>query len=387
MNNNILGKRVFMVNPAKFLCGCLILLTNALLMPFAHSGEPIIIGQSAAMTGPAAMLGSEMARGMNAYFNQVNNNGGVNGHVIKLISMDDGYEPVRTIQNTNKLINEEKVVALIGYVGTPTSAAIFPQIKASGLPFIGAYTGANSLRDGKISTIYNIRASYSDEALKIVKEINGMGLHTVGIVYQKDAFGAAGLEAMQAAVAKYPDMKIVWTETVDRNSEQVLAAAEKIRANKVDTVFVVTAYKTESALLIKARKEGYLGLISTLSFVGTEPLALLSGPAARGVIVPAVIPSPHSETTSLCREYHRAIQEDSKSSTYSYASMEGYIAAKVFVEAVKNIKGAITADAINKALSKLQVDLGGFVVDFKNSNNGSTWVETTIIADNGKIKR
>jgi len=113
------------------------------LLPFrCIAADTIVVGQSAALTGPASMLGTEMARGMNAYFNQVNSRGGVNGHLIKLITLDDGYEPDRTVKNTRILINDDKVVALIGYVGTPTSVAVLPTVEAADIPFIGAYTGA-----------------------------------------------------------------------------------------------------------------------------------------------------------------------------------------------------------------------------------------------------
>ena len=351
------------------------------------AAEPIIVGQSAALTGPASLLGTEMARGMNAYFNQVNDHGGVNGRLIKLITLDDGYEPERTVQNTKTLINENKVVALVGYVGTPTSLAAIPIIKTAGIPFVGAYTGAGSLRDGKYENIFNIRASYNDEALSIAKEIDGMGLRTMGIVYQKDAFGDAGLSAMKSALSKHPDIKVVWTETVERNSVNVDAAIAKITSGHVDSVFVVSAYKTESALITKARSSGYLGLFTTLSFVGTEPLAQLAGAAARGVVVPAVMPSPHSEPILLSSEYHKAMSLGVSSPVFSYASMEGYVGARVFVEAVTRINGKVNPESINASMHNLRLDLSGFSLDFTQSNTASKWVETTVIGANGKISR
>jgi len=359
------------------------------LLPFrCIAADTIVVGQSAALTGPASMLGTEMARGMNAYFNQVNSRGGVNGHLIKLITLDDGYEPDRTVKNTRILINDDKVVALIGYVGTPTSVAVLPTVEAADIPFIGAYTGAESLRNGKHENVFNIRASYNDEALRIAKEIDGMGLHTMGIVYQKDAFGDAGLSAMKAALAKYPDIKVVWTETVERNSMDVAAAISKITtAGHVDSVFIVSAYKTESELITKARSAGYLGIFTTLSFVGTEPLAQLAGAAARGVVVPAVMPSPHSEPILLSTEYRRDLSAGVAKPTYSYASMEGYVAARVFVEAVKRINGKVNSASINAAIRGMRIDLGGFSVDFSTSNNASKWVETTVIGANGRIMR
>ncbi|MET3109400.1 branched-chain amino acid transport system substrate-binding protein [Oxalobacteraceae bacterium GrIS 2.11] len=367
------------------IASCALLLSLCTLVSVA--AEPIVVGQSAALTGPANMLGTEMARGMNAYFNQVNEHGGVNGRPIKLITLDDGYEPDRTVQNTKTLINDDKVVALVGYVGTPTSVASMPTVAAAGIPFIGAYTGADSLRDGKFGNVFNIRASYNDEALRITKEIDGMGLRTMGIVIQKDAFGDAGLHAITAALQQHPDIKVLWTETVERNSVDVDAAIAKIRSGHVDSVYIVSAYKTESALITKARAAGFVGIFTTLSFVGTEPLAQLAGASARGVVVPAVMPSPHSEPMSLSSEYRKAISAGVANPSYSYASMEGYVAARVFVEALRRINGKITPDSITASMHNLRIDLGGFLVDFTQSNNASKWVETTIIGVNGKILR
>jgi ABC-type branched-subunit amino acid transport system substrate-binding protein len=358
-----------------------------LVLGTCQASEQIVLGQSAALTGPASMLGTEMARGMNAYFNQVNEHGGVNGRTIKLITLDDGYEPDRTAKNTEKLINEDKVVALIGFVGTPTSLAALPAAKAAGLPFIGAYTGADSLRDGKFDNIFNIRASYNDEALRIAKEIDGMGLYKMGIVYQDDAFGQAGLRAMQAALAKHPNLKLVWTEAVERNSVKVDAAVAKITANHVDSVFVVSAYKTTGELLLKARGRGYVGMFTTLSFVGAEPLAQVAGSAAQGVLVPAVMPSPHSEPTKLSSEYRHALSAGAANPHFSYASMEGFVAAKVLVEALRKINGKVTPEAIDSAMQSLHLDLGGFSVDFPKSRNTPQWVESTMIGAGGKITR
>ena len=369
----------------KWLCILPPALSILLFSLATQAADPIVLGQSAALTGPSSQLGSEMARGMNAYFNQVNEHGGINGRLIKLITLDDGYEPERTIKNTQQLIITDKVVALVGYVGTPTSIAVLPSVRSAGLPFIGAYTGADSLRDGKYDNVFNIRASYNDEALKITQEIDGMGLHTMGIVYQKDAFGDAGMHAMQAALAKHPNLKVIWTETVERNSMKVDAAIAKITSQHVDSIFVVSAYKTESELLIKARNAGYLGLFTTLSFVGTEPLAQLAGSAARGVVVPAVMPSPHVGVMAISSEYRHAISIGTNAPTYTYASMEGYLAAKVTVEAIKRITGKVTPEAISASLHNLKLDVGGFTVDFSRSNNASQWVETTIIGAGGKI--
>ena len=151
------------------------------------SGDVILIGQSAALSGPAEELGKEMKAGAEAYFKVVNDAGGINGRKIKLISLDDGYEPDRAKANTQKLIVEEKVLALFGYVGTPTSNAALPIFTEAKVPFIGAFTGAQSLREPFNRYIFNVRASYFDETEEIVRHLTQQGVTKISVFYQNDA--------------------------------------------------------------------------------------------------------------------------------------------------------------------------------------------------------
>src|SRR5206468_7782793 len=125
---------------------------------FAEDGvtaDTITFGQAAVLEGPASALGLGMQLGLNAAFNEVNAKGGVHGRKIKLISVNDGYEPDRAIAATKKLIEEDKVFALVGAVGTPTSAAAQPIATAAKVPFVGAFTGAGFLRNSKLDNVIN----------------------------------------------------------------------------------------------------------------------------------------------------------------------------------------------------------------------------------------
>jgi ABC-type branched-subunit amino acid transport system substrate-binding protein len=150
----------------------------------------ILIGQSAAFSGPASELGNEMRAGALAYFQMVNAAGGVNGRKIEMRSLDDGYEPDRAAANTKKLI-DSGVFLLFGYVGTPTSNASKPIFTAAKVPFVGAFTGAESLRNPLNRYIFNIRASYFDETDKIVGQMTGQTLDKIAVFYQNDDYGKA----------------------------------------------------------------------------------------------------------------------------------------------------------------------------------------------------
>src|SRR5690348_14039027 len=166
------------------------------------SDNEIVLGQSAALTGPAAQLGKDMRDGAVLYFEHVNSHGGVNGRRVVLKSLDDGYEGKRAAENTKKLINDERVFALFGYVGTPTSAASMPIFTQAKVPFVGAFTGAELLRNPVNPFVFNVRASYFDETEAIVNHLTAMSIDKIAIFYQDDAYGQAGLAGVERALKK-----------------------------------------------------------------------------------------------------------------------------------------------------------------------------------------
>jgi len=177
-----------------------------ILAASADSGvfdDRIVFGQSAALKGPAAALGLGMRDGILAAFHEANAAGGVHGRKLDLISYNDGYEPEMAIANTKRLIDEDKVFALIGEVGTPTSKAVQPITTEQGVPFIGPFTGADFLRDPSLTNVVNIRASYRQETEAWIEHLTtDLGLSRIAILYQDDSFGRAGLEGVKLALEK-----------------------------------------------------------------------------------------------------------------------------------------------------------------------------------------
>lgn len=180
----------------------------------------IRVGQFAAQTGPAAELCKRMQVGMLAQFNAVNAAGGISGRTIRLISRDDGYEPAKAIAAVKALIEEDKVFALVGSVGTPTNLAAVPAINAAGIPLIGPFTGAQGLREPLNRNLFHVRASYFDETERIVQHLTTLGLTKIAVFYQNDSYGKAGLEGVLRALAKR-NLKPTASVTVERNSVDV----------------------------------------------------------------------------------------------------------------------------------------------------------------------
>lgn len=363
-------------------------ITSSILVSTVHAqgvtADTITIGQSAALSGPAAELGREMKIGAEAYFNYINQNGGVNGRKIKLISIDDGYEPERAKANTIKLITEDKVLALFGYVGTPTSNASLSIFTEAKVPFIGAFTGAQSLRDPLNRYVFNVRASYFDETEEIVGHLVRQGVKQIAVFYQNDAYGNAGLTGMERAMKKR-NMEIIATATVERNSVDVAAAVKTLSKTNPAAVVMISAYKSCGAFIKEMKKANSFPQFWNVSFVGSRALANELGDEGRGVQISQVVPFPWESGIPVVRDYQKKIGGDENA---SFTSFEGYIAARVLVEGLKKAGKNLSRESLRDSLSNLgTLDLGGFKVTYSPTNhNGSSYVDLTIISKNKKFK-
>ena len=356
-----------------------------LALPAWAQSSRIVLGQSAAFSGPAAQLGIQMHAGAKIYFDSLNAAGGVGGRQIELRQLDDGYEPDRCKANTEKFIKDD-VFALFAYVGTPTSLAALPLVNEKAVPFFGPFTGAEALRDPFSKNVFHVRASYFDETELIVKQLTSLDLKKVAVFYQNDAYGKAGLLGVQRAL-KSRNLTPVAASTVERNSSDVAKAVKEIVAARPDSVVQISAYKSCAAFIREARKAGYGGTFYNVSFVGTQALADELGKEALGVIVSQVMPFPFSTTTPISREYLDAVKRAGGDNKPNYSSMEGYIAAKVFAEGLKR-SGRIARDALVSGLESIQKwDLGGFSVGFGSHDHvASRFVDLSMLTEDGKVR-
>jgi ABC-type branched-subunit amino acid transport system substrate-binding protein len=349
--------------------------------------DAIVLGQSVALTGPAAALGIEMRTGAKAYFDFVNARGGVHGRKVELRTLDDGYEPSRTAPNTKKLIEEDRVFALFGYVGTPTAAAALPIFTQARVPFFGAFTGAELLREPFNPYIFNVRASYYDETEKIVEQLVSTGSKNIAVFYQDDAYGQAGLKGVERAMTRR-NLKTSALGTVERNTIKVEGAVQSIQAAGPDAVVMISAYKSCGEFIRQMKRAGSAAQFYNVSFVGSKALAEDLGKDGVGVAISQVMPFPWGASVPVVKEYqqlmHKAGQKE-----FNFSAVEGYVAAKVFVEGLRRAGRDLTREKLIAALEKMQdVDIGGFYVSFSPKNhNASKFVDLTIIARDGKFLR
>ena len=351
------------------------------------SDREILVGQFAAQTGPAAELGKRMQLAMLAHFNAVNAAGGVNGRSIKLISRDDGYEPEKAAAAVKALIEEDKVFALVGSVGTPTTLAAMPAINAAGIPLIGPFTGAQALREPFNRNLFHVRASYFDETERIVQHLSTLGIKKIAVFYQNDSYGKAGLEGVTRALTKR-NLTAAAAVTVERNSVNVAAAWVELQKAAPEAIVQISAYKSCAALIRLARSKGYGGQFFNVSFVGSTALSAELGETGVGVTISQVVPFPYTPTSAIVREYQQRMTE-SGNKDFDFSSMEGFLAAKIFVEGVRRAGKTLTRESLITGLESMrEVNLGGYMVNYSPKNHeASRYTELTIIGRGGKFIR
>ncbi|MDY0030012.1 MAG: ABC transporter substrate-binding protein [Pseudobdellovibrionaceae bacterium] len=352
---------------SSLLLSILLLAPTLSLDAHAESGvtdTEITLGISNAQSGPAGAIGTGVSAGINVYFDKINAAGGVKGHTLKVIQTDDMYEPAQAIANTQKLLDDDKVFALIGYVGTPTAKAVTPNISREKAPFIAPFTGAGFLRSPVLPTVFNLRSSYNDEMEAIVKQlVDAKGLKNIALFKQNDSYGQAGESGLSEALGKR-DLSISSVGSYERNTIDVADALAALKDAKPDAVIMVGAYKACAEFLKEAKAAGFSPIFVNISFVGTAALAKEAGEAGEGSFVSQVMPNPFTSDLEIVKQFQEDMTKAGKADMIDYTSLEGYVQAAMFTMALGNIEGDVTRGKIVEALDKLDIDLGGLKLKF-----------------------
>jgi branched-chain amino acid transport system substrate-binding protein len=349
--------------------------------------DKILFGQVAALNGPAQALGQGMREGILAAFEEINRAGGVNGRKLELKSIDDSYEPEKTIEATTKAIKEDRVFALLGAVGTPTSKAGQPIATAAKVPFIGPFTGAEFLRNPFNRYVVNIRSSYFQETEAWIEHLtNDLGITRIAILYQDDAFGLAGLAGVKKAMAKR-NMSLVGEGTFKRNTTAIKSALLEIMKGQPQAVVTVGPYKPIAEFIKLARQLKVDAAFVAISFVGSDSLAQELGNQGAGVIVSQVVPFPGDNSLPVVTSYQAALTAVNPNSKPGFVSIEGYLVGQLVVEALKRIQGDPTREAFLDAIETSTFKLGGVNLTFSaTQNQGSNQVYFTVLQADGSFK-
>jgi ABC-type branched-subunit amino acid transport system substrate-binding protein len=365
-----------------------------LVFPFVLSAQegggkpPIYLGQSCALTGPAMNLGVELRAGLRAALAESNRQGGIDGREVILLSADDGYEPYRAVENTQRLIEQEDVFLMIGAVGTPTSEAVIALTEKKKIPFFAPYSGAELLRNPFRKYVVNIRGSYYQEMEKVVAYyVEKLGLERLACFHQNDSFGRDGLHGAEMALAKR-GLKLVSTGTYERNTVAVLGGMNDIFEGNPQAVLLVGTYAA-CAEFIKLSKlrHGKNIHFSNISFVGSSILKESLGAAGENVIISQVVPFPWDNSIPLVREYAVAMQTYQHDTPLGFTSLEGYIAGRLFSAIAREVRGELTRESFIETMAEVgRFDLAGVVMEFgPDDHQGLDQVELTAIYPEFKV--
>ena len=370
------------------------MLVLTLLSREARCGETgvnpdrILFGQVAALEGPSSALGQGMRQGILAAFAEVNAKGGVHGRKLELISRDDGYDPDRSIEATIKLIQEDRVFALIGAVGTPTTASAVPITHDWNVPFIAPFTGAAFLRAPELSNVVNIRASYKAEAEAWIEHLTkDLHLSRIAIFYQDDAFGRDGLAGVKLALEKR-HLELASEGTFERNTSAVGAALRALRRAEPEAVIMVGPYGPCAEFIKRAHKSNFYPIFANISFVGASTLAQELGPEGKGVLVSEVVPFPWDRSVPVVADYLDAEKAFNPRLQPDFISLEGYLAGRL-VAAVLELAGPepTRAEWLRLINDIGRFDIGGDIMTFgSKAQDSPPKVFLTVIQADGSFR-
>lgn len=321
----------------------------------------IVLGMSTVLSGPAADLGNDMRVGVMAGFERANRSGGVKGKRLRLVALDDGYEPARTAPNMRRLLEQEKVLGVIGNVGTPTAIAALPIVRERKTLFFAPFTGAGALRqDPPDRYVINYRASYAEETGAMIDALVGSGAvkaEEIAFLTQRDGYGDAGFGGAVAALKRHglKDCSQIQHVRYERNTLAVEhALATLLYAEREPrAVIMVGAYAPCAKFIKLAEEAGLKSAFLNVSFVGSESLAENLGNSSARVIVTQVVPYPMDGEVAMAREYQADLAALDPAAAPRFGSFEGYIAARILIRALETMPWAPTREGVIASLEAL----------------------------------
>jgi ABC-type branched-subunit amino acid transport system substrate-binding protein len=363
--------------------------TFALVASGAAGAANIVVGQVAPLSGLEAAQGRAYGVGMQLYFNNVNKAGGAGGHTFTLVRKDDGGRPEDTVALTKTLLAEDKPTILAGYFGSRN----INDLVASGLlekekiALVGYRTA--EIRP-ETPMLFNVRATLRDEVNKLVEHLSTIGITRLGLLYEQGPGAPALLAATDEAAAK-AKAQVIAKASYPAGEAKVGPAVDTFIKAAPQAIIMVSTGAAAAAFIEQYRAANGAAQLFAHSGADVEQMAKrLSDEQMQGVAIAQVTPSPYKIANRLAKEFTDAAAKAGNLETpVSYAMMEGYIAAKVIVEAAKRAGPRASREALVSALEGMDsYDLGGYLVGFRpNQRSGSRFVELSIISGSGKIRQ
>jgi branched-chain amino acid transport system substrate-binding protein len=360
----------------------------------AHA-QDLLIGQVSSQTSPVTATNAKgLYAGFNVYLEHVNSQGGVNGRKVRLVNKDDGVQTPKMIELTKEFAADKNVVALAAYQNSGGMAALAKEntVAELGFAMIAPFQGDKAIVGAP--NWYPFRSGYPDEVAAMVKEAAFQQKKRVVIAYQSATFGPTIAKlAKELAVKQNVNIVLeimVESAQADKIEDSVKEAGVAIAKANPDAILLLMGGRT-APLTVKTIKESPAqdAQIYAMSILPAQEAFKAAGEKARGIVITQAVPFPFSATIPVVSQYQKLMKQYAPNEALSFTSLEGFIAAKITVEAVKRAGPSPTRDKVLKALNNMgQLDLGGIYVDYSlKGREGWGGVDLTIIGPNGKLLR
>lgn len=351
----------------------------------AFAAEDIVIGQSAHLSGPLAATMSAVLKGQEIALDELNRKGGIHGRNVKLITLDDAYDPKRCVENVKTLIERDKVLALTGLASTANVAAVLPMLAEKQVPLVGAYTGAPALRQKTHPYFFTSIANYRDEVVQMVKNLATVQRTQIALAYHNSPFGQLMLPVVEEVVKEQGSTLVAKQplEIGGQNSVQVCQALAQARPQAV----IFMAFGPALVPFVKAARS-HIGVpVYAPSIANSKQLLEALGDEARGLAVTQILPYPMRQTTRITREYAASMERANLPVDFDH--FFGYVNMRVLFEGLRRAGKNPTPQGLVTALEGMgKVDLGGYTVNFTPTNHhGSSYVDLMIIGPGGRYLR
>jgi branched-chain amino acid transport system substrate-binding protein len=352
----------------------------------AIAADSIVIGRSLALTGPLKLYGEAKRDGGDAYITKINANGGVADKTIELVTLDDAYLPTTTVANLRKIAAEKQPTAFLGIFGVPPSAAALPVLAELKIPAVGLTSGTEAMRKPFNRYAFPVRASYADEARKLVSHAQTIGITKINVIYMDNPFGLSLNSALETALKDAGLSAKVFK--LDVAGKEVPAVAAQASAGEPQAIFIATLAGVGAPLLKELRRISYRGSMYAFSALDTTVITKNVGADAKGLAISQVFPIPRGVRLKIVAEYLEDVKKLGRGEP-SFYGLEAYVEAKVLVEGLRRAGGKPTPASLVKALETMaDFDVGGYFVKYTPEvHQGSGFVEVDVINSAGEISR
>lgn len=352
----------------------------------AQTSGDIVVGASLPLSGPNAAAGQEGLAVLNAYFESVNQAGGIEGRLLRLNALDDAFNPQKAAENARQLI-DAKVVALVNCWGTSSCSALVPIANQAGIPLVGGIAGGGVMRSAPGRHAFNIRASTAAEIDAMVRQMTSIGQKNIAVVYQDDGFGKGGQAAASAVLQQHQLAAVVELPVAPDGSNAASVVTALAALPAVQGVIMVASPPATIAVVTQARKNGLSTQFYNLAAQASQTVVQGLGANTSGVVFTTLVPSPWRSIIPQVQQYQRLFSASTGTQNYSYLGMEVFINARTLVDGLRKAGRGVQRESLTTALENLGTQQNGpMMVRFSpGQREGSSYVGLAMIDRRGRF--